>query len=193
MLKKTTLLITGFIFVTQLQAQDLGPNDASKEFPFGRPNSAAPNEIKDYEKLIGLCDCTTIRRNPDQSWGDTTSMVWEWKYILNGTAVQDISYKGDGSASSSIRQYNSDSTAWYVTFFSNNVVSPIQRTWKGGTEENGNIVLFLPQKAPNGMDGFSRLTFQNITDEGFEWRGEWIDSSDQFKMLFWSIDCKKRH
>lgn len=193
MLKKTTLLLLSLFLINTLQAQDLGPFGPAKKYPFGKVNPEAPKAVNDYEKLIGICDCTTVRRNPDQTWGDTTSMVWEWKYILNGTAVQDISYKGDGSASSSIRQYNSDSTTWYVTFFANNAANSVQRTWEGGTEENGDIVLFLPQKAPNGMDGFSRLTFQNITYDGFEWRGEWVDSSDQFKMLFWAIDCKKRN
>ena len=50
----------------------------------------------------------------------------------------------------------------------------------------------MPQKAPNGMDGFSRLTFYDINDDGFKWIGEWVDEAGQITYPFWKIDCTKR-
>ena len=31
--------------------------DASDKFPFGKANPKAPEQIKDYEAMIGECDC----------------------------------------------------------------------------------------------------------------------------------------
>jgi hypothetical protein len=63
--------------------------------------------------------------------------------------------------------------------------------WKGN-RENDEIILKMPQKAPNGMDGISRLTFFDITENGFSWRGEWIDQEETVIYPFWMIWCRKR-
>jgi len=57
--------------------------------PFGLPNPDAPKEITDFAPMIGICDCKSIARNPDGTWKDTLDMTWKFKYIMNGTAVQD--------------------------------------------------------------------------------------------------------
>jgi hypothetical protein len=80
--------------------------EPSSEFPFGRPNPEAPEQIKDFEPLIGECDCISVTRNADQSWADPVPMVWRFKYIMNGLAIQDETLKEDGTYSGSIRQFN---------------------------------------------------------------------------------------
>ena len=159
--------------------------------PYGSWNPDAPEELKDFESLIGTCDCKSVNRNQDGTWRDTVSMSWTFKYVMDGKAVMDETLKEDGGHTMSIRQYNADSSKWYVTFFASNSVSPSPSTWAGGKTDD-DIVLYLDQKAPNGMDGYSRLTFYNISKKGFKWKGEWVDRQETINFPFWLIDCTKR-
>lgn len=109
---------------------------------------------------------------------------------MNGTAVQDETLKEDGIHSGSIRQFDKDSLQWNVHYYSTNLSAPLS-VWKGDKKENGTIVLYQPQKAPNGADGFSRLTFYDISKDGFKWKGEWVDKTEKVVFPFWKIDCVK--
>ncbi len=180
-----------FLFPFYLIAQTNTTYEVSEEHPFGQLNPNAPSQVGDYAPLIGTCDCTSTLRNPDRTWGKSQKMEWTFKYILNGTAVQDESTKEDGSHSGSIRQYVADSSRWYVHWFSNTSPSTSLPTWEGNKKGN-DIVLYKEQKAPNGMDGFFRLSFKNISEEGFNWVGEWVDPSETVVFPTWKIDCVKR-
>lgn len=163
--------------------------EPSTENPFGLPNSKAPKEILDFAPLIGECNCKSQNRNPDQTWSDPVDMLWKFKYIMNGMAIQDETLKKDGKHSGSIRQFIADSTKWYVHYYSSAAPTPRLNTWEGGKNKDGDLVFYKEQKAPNGMDGFSRLTFSNINEKGFQWIGEWVDSSESVVFPFWKIDC----
>jgi len=165
--------------------------EASEAFPFGKPNPEAPKQITDYNLLIGECSCKSQSRNPDGSWSDPIDMIWRWKYIMNGKAVQDETIKEDGKNSGSIRQFIADSSKWYVHYYASALPTTSLRTWEGKKEENGNIVLFNEQKAPNGTDGFSRLTFYDMSKTGYKWIGEWIDKTGNTTYPFWKIECKR--
>ena len=162
---------------------------SSKDFPFGQPNPEAPNQITDYAPMIGSCSCTSTKRNQDGSWTDPEAMTWTWKYIMNGMAVQDETLKSDGSHSGSIRQYIADSSRWYVHWYSSKTPSTKFPTWEGNKQENGNIVLYREQAAPNGTEGFFRLTFYDISKTGYKWVGEWVDKSESVVFPTWKIDC----
>ncbi|WP_191860727.1 hypothetical protein [Hanstruepera ponticola] len=162
---------------------------SSKDFPFGQPNPEAPNQITDYAPMIGSCNCTSTKRNQDGSWTDPEAMTWTWKYIMNGMAVQDETLKSDGSHSGSIRQYIADSSRWYVHWYSSKTPSTKFPTWEGNKQENGNIVLYREQAAPNGTEGFFRLTFYDISKTGYKWVGEWVDKSESVVFPTWKIDC----
>lgn len=178
-----------FSLVTLAQEKNY---NASAENPYGLPNPKAPQQVKDYAPMIGKCNCKSTKRNPDQSWAEPVDMVWTFKYILNGTAVQDESFKSDGSHSGSIRQYRSDSAKWYVHWFSSTSPSTSLPTWEGNLNaEKDRMVLYRDQKAPNGMEGFSRLTFHNFSDQGFSWMSEWVDKSENFVFPTWKIECKR--
>jgi hypothetical protein len=43
----------------------------------------------------------------------------------------------------------------------------------------------------NGMEGEYRLTFHDITEQGFNWIGEWIDDARTITYPTWKITCKK--
>lgn len=165
--------------------------EPSADHPFGKINPEAPKQLSDFGPMIGLCDCLSERRNKDGTWAEPIKMTWKFKYIMNGMAVQDETHKADGVHSGSIRQFNLDSLQWYVHYYSSNSPTPKLSSWAGDKKED-KIVLSMPQKAPNGMDGFSRLTFYDISDNGFKWIGEWIDTTGQVTYPFWKIDCTKR-
>jgi uncharacterized protein (TIGR02246 family) len=164
---------------------------ASSSNPYGKLNPEAPREVADYAPLIGTCDCISTARNADGSWADPQNMTWKWSYIMNGTAVQDESIKEDGSHSGSIRQFIADSSKWYVHYYTNTKPLTVLPAWEGG-KRGDSIVLYREQKAPNGMDGFYRITFSKINELGFEWLGEWVDSAENIQYPTWRISCKKR-
>ncbi|WP_411895938.1 YybH family protein [Winogradskyella sp. A2] len=164
---------------------------ASDTHPFGLPNPNAPEQIKDFEPLIGKCNCKSTLRNQDGTWAETQDIIWEWKYIMNGMAVQDETIKPDGNNSGSIRQFIADSSKWYVHYYSTNFPTTTLPTWEGNKVSKDSIVLYKPQKAPNGMDGKYRISFYNMSDLGYSWIGEWVDTSEQIVYPTWKIDCKR--
>lgn len=159
--------------------------------PFGAYNPVAPPEVNDFEPMIGSSRCRSVRRRPDGTWPDSTDMVWEFRYIFDGQAVQDMTWKADGTHSSSIRQFNADSSKWVVTYYSVQTAPFAPSVWTGGRDGDA-IVLIRSQRAPNGMEGESRLTFYNIRETGFKWIGEWVSKDGSIVYPFWKISCVKR-
>ena len=179
-----------FIFIS-LIAQIDAPYEPSATQPYGVLNPEAPSETGDFAPMIGLCNCRSVSRNQDGTWADTLNMTWKFKYIMNGTAVQDEVWRENGLYAGSIRQFHQDSGVWIVSYFSNPGTSFTPGIWRGKKADN-QIVLYQDQKAPNGMDGDSRLTFYEMDGEGFKWKGEWVSKNGQFTYPFWMIECKKR-
>lgn len=166
--------------------------EASADHPFGLPNPEAPKELLDFAPMIGECDCKSQTRNQDQTWAAPVDMLWRFKYIMNGMGVQDETLKADGKHSGSIRQFIPDSTRWFVHYYSSGSPSTVLPVWEGNKTQEGKIILYRDQKAPNGMDGFFRLTFYDMTEKGFKWVGEWTDKAEKIVFPTWKIDCKKR-
>lgn len=166
--------------------------EPSVEHPFGMPNPNAPEQIKDFEPLIGECECTSTARGADQQWGEPTSMIWRFKYIMNGKAVQDETLKEDGIHSGSIRQFNPDSAKWYVHYYSTRGIPNTLPTWEGSKKEDGNIMLYRDSPSPNGDPGYYRITFYDISENGFNWIGEWVDKTESIQYPLWKITCEKR-
>jgi len=117
-------------------------------------------------------------------------MTWEFKYIMNGMAIQDQTLKEDGISSGSIRQYNADSSSWYVHYYTSAVASPTLRAWKGG-KKGDEMILYNSQKSPSGIEGYYKIRFFNITDKGFSWLGMWVNKDESIKFPTWKIECKK--
>ena len=151
--------------------------------------STVSKALKDYQDLIGICNCKSVSRNPDGSWAKPVSMTWQWKYIMNGLAVQDETLKLDGNHSGSIRQYDSIKKQWNVHYYTSKSIAKTLSVWNGNKKDDGRIILYKPQKAPNGVDGFARLTFYDISQKGYKWIGEWVDSSEKVIFPFWKIEC----
>lgn len=186
---KTMLFALTVCLSLSIQAQY--SYEPSEEYPFGRPHPNSPSQLLDYAPLIGECDCQSTKRNPDGSWAAEEQMTWRFKYIMNGTAIQDETLKENGSHSGSIRQFIADSSKWYVHYYSNSGPSTILPAWEG-KKRGDSIVLYRDQKAPNGMDGSFRLSFKNISEAGFDWIGEWVDKTEQIVYPTWKIFCRKK-
>lgn len=172
-------------------SQDRYQYEPSDAHPFGRLNPEAPPQTADFAPLIGECNCKSVNRKADGTWSpDSVDMIWRFKYFMNGTAVQDETLKADGRHSSSIRQYSADSARWYVTYFSSSTASPSPPVWSGN-KKGDDIVLYRPQPSPNGRDGYYRLTFTDISESGYNWRGEWVSTDETIVFPTWLIFCKR--
>lgn len=161
----------------------------SKENPYGKYNPKAATEIQDYKDLIGLCKCTLETRNPDGSWQKSLKLSWKWKYVLNGTALQDETLKEDGKISGNIRQYDTIVKQWNVNYYSSEKIPPQLAVWKSNKSTEGRIILYTNQNAPNGAEGFSKVTFFEISDKGYKSIGEWTDLSEKTLYTTWKITC----
>lgn len=166
---------------------------ASANNPYGKLNPEAPKELADYAPLIGKSECNSFSKQQDGTWADPVKMYWVFKYIMNGTAVQDETLKMDNSHSGSIRQFNADSSKWYVHYFASQAPTARLSAWEGegGRKMGEEIVLYMPQKAPNGMDGFYKIRFHDISEASFNWVGAWTSVTENFKHETWKIECKK--
>lgn len=194
-MKKYFLLSSFVLLISFSNAQvnqsgyEYAPNAV---YPFGQMNPDAPQELADYAPLIGLCDCQSISRIDQNTWADTVDMTWTYRYILNGMGVQDETLKSDGKNGGSIRQFNADSARWYVHYYSTTGPTDKTRTWEGNKNEEGDIVLYRDSPAPSGTPGNYRITFSNISEEGFNWVGAWTNKDESIVYPTWRIFCKKR-
>lgn len=185
------LLLLYFFLPILLHGQNSYNYEPSPDHPYGLPNPEAPKELLDFAPLIGECQCKSLARIDQNTWADTVDMTWRFKYIMNGMAVQDETLKADGKHSGSIRQFIPDSSSWYVHYYSSAGPTAKLPSWEGGKTDNGNIVLYKDQSAPNGTPGNYKITFSNMDGNGFHWLGEWVNKTETFSYPNWKIYCTK--
>lgn len=184
------LILTCFCLCAQVSPGAM-QYEPSQAHPFGQLNPEAPSQVGDFAPMIGKCTCRSLSRNPDGTWADTVDMVWQFKYVLNGTAVQDEVWR-DGNYASSIRQYQADSAQWVVSYYSYPIVAYNPGVWHGAKQNDGTIVLKQSQVAPNGMQGHSVLTFYGMSDQGFNWKGAWVKDDETITYPFRMIWCHRQ-
>lgn len=185
---KTTIIISFVLYASICFGQY--KYDVSETHPFGQPNPDAPEQINDFKPMIGSCNCNSTTRKQDGSWNEPEAIIWNWKYIMNGTAVQDETLKPDGAHSGSIRQFIKDSSRWYVHWYSSKTPTTKLPIWEGNKKDD-KIILYKEQKAPNGADGYFRLTFYDMSKSGYKWIGEWVDTTEKITYPTWKIDCTR--
>ena len=186
-----TLLVMGVVVLSVSTAYAQYDFEPTSTHPFGQINPEAPPQLADFDPLIGESKCESVTRAADQSWNPPHDMIWRFKYIMNGMAVQDEVLRTAAPNAGSIRQFNPDSSAWYVHYYSSGAAAATLPSWEGGRNENGDIILYREQKAPNGTDGFYKINFTEISEDGFEWLGEWVSTDESFSFPTWKISCKK--
>ncbi|WP_250432910.1 hypothetical protein [Hanstruepera flava] len=187
---KNSILFLALIFsISSISAQY--EYAVSNEHPYGLPNPEAPKQIKDFEPMIGLCNCKSTVRKQDGSWAEPIDMTWRFKYIMNGMAIQDETLKSDGIHSGSIRQFNADSSKWYVYYYTVRSIPKSLTAWEGN-KKGDKIILTKEQAAPNGMEGYYRLTFYDMSNSGYKWIGEWVDKAGTIVYPTWKISCTRK-
>ncbi len=186
----TIILITGCFTLCSGQSNNY-QYEPGKNNPYGSINPEAPKELADFAPLIGDSQCKSVTRTSQGGWADTVIVRWRFKYILNGLAVQDETLKADGKHTTSIRQYDPEAKKWYVTFFSSSPPFASPRTWEGG-KVGDEIILYNEQTAPNGTEGFYKITFSDISNKNFNWLGEWVDKNEKFSYPTWYLFCVKK-
>ncbi|HNP20015.1 MAG TPA: hypothetical protein PKL31_16370 [Fulvivirga sp.] len=161
--------------------------EPSEEYPFGRLNPNASPEVAQFSFMIGICDCIDSIRNQDGGWFSFPS-IWQTKYFLNGTGIQD-NYFNSQNPTSSLRLYDPISKSWKVTY------AQLGRGYFVGTWEGGMVgdkmILTQEQTTSTGQKFISRLTFSGISNEGFDWISESV-FADGKTTPGWIIHCKKR-
>lgn len=182
-----TLLLT--ITITQAQSIRAKGNEyeANKQYPFGRPHPKAPTELKQFSFMIGHCNCEDSIRSPANNQWQKLKSTWDGKYIMNGTAIQDGG-TNERFNPMNIRVFDSKKKKWMVTYFSTPAYN--SGVWEGKKEGN-KMIMRKPTTAPNGMKGENRLTFYNISKQGFSWKGEFVSEDGSVVYAFWKIKCKK--
>ena len=168
----------------QMETQyDPGPGQ-----PFGKMNPQASPEVSEFSFLIGRNDCHEERRDPQTGqWQTPGKRIWDAAWYMNGHAVRDWG-STSGGQTANIRIFDPVDGRWKVSYFSSPTYS--NGIWQGGLQ-GADIVLTRPQKAPNGTDGESRLTFYEIADTSFRWKGEWVAEDGSVIYPFWRITCQK--
>ena len=63
--------------------------EPSPAYPYGRPNPAAPPELRQFDFMVGEFDCKEATRNADGSWNEFWA-IWNARYFLNGFGIQDV-------------------------------------------------------------------------------------------------------
>ena len=174
----------------QAQSQRAGAllYEPSAQYPFGRPNPAAPQELQQFAFMIGRNDCEEDKLNNATGEWESSRRSWDAYYYMNGFAIRDSARSG-ANHNGNIRIYDPAAQLWRVTFFSTPGFS--SGVWSGGMEGD-RLLLSVPQKAPGtDIDGISRLTFSNISPRGFVWTGEWVSADGEVVFPFWRISCVK--
>ncbi len=162
---------------------DFDPSDTSM---FGKVNPAAPKQTEQFDFMVGTFVCQDSLL-VNGAW-KVSNAIWEARYTLNGFAVEDV-YRNDNYAGMSIRFFNTRKQKWDVYFFG----MPGEHTglWEG-THTEGKMVMKQKRKGPNGENLESRLTFYNITEQGFDWMGELRNLDNNSTTINWKIKAKRR-
>ncbi len=159
--------------------------DPSKFDKYGKLNPAAPKASSQFSFMIGQFRCQdSLLVNGE--W-KTSIATWETHYILNGYGIRDV-YRNENYAGESIRIYNTSKNKWEVYFFG----MPGEHTglWEG--EKIGNkMVMKQNRTGPNGEHLQSRLTFYDIKDHAFRWKGEVWNLDENTAIVNWKIDANR--
>ena len=160
--------------------------DPSPAYPFGRPNPGASAELLEFDFFVGAFDCFD-RISIGNGQFRETQAIWNGAYFLNGYGIQD-QYWANGLMTSNIRMYDARDGLWKVTFFSAPNYST--GTWVGG-KEGDDMVLRRETELPDGRIRVGRLTFHDISDNGFEWKAETV-MDGEVTATNWTSSCKRR-
>lgn len=134
-------------------------------------HSGEPVSARSLEPLIGTWHCTVETSSEDGS-PSAGRAVWEFRWILGGTAVMDRwrSWHEDGSELVAVGVRTVDPATGRCT--ARWLPEGVGLSWReyNGAFHDDELVLEGDGQSPSGEEGRVRITFSDISLESFEWR-----------------------
>ena len=160
--------------------------DASEKNKFGKLNPDAPEQTKQFNFMVGEFNCDdSMLVNGEWVYSKAT---WNSKYILNGYAVEDT-YRNETYAGMSNRYFNTKKNKWDVYFFG--MPGEHFGLWEG--EKVGDKMIMRQKRKGQGNKDFeSILTFYDITDSSFKWKGGIKNIEKDTLIINWKISAKRK-
>jgi hypothetical protein len=176
-----------FLFLVMLAGQGFAQTVIPQGFEpdaknaFGKLNPDAPAETAHFGFMIGEFACEDAFLNSQDGKWLKFPAIWSAKYFLNGHGILD-QYWSPTFSTSNIRIYDVKEKKWNVTFFRmpGYAAAPV---WIG--EKEGAKMVMRQGDDTKG----TRLTFSDITKDGFNWVGE--SMAEGKASLFWTSKCKR--
>lgn len=142
---------------------------------YGKPNPEAPQELSQFAFLIGQWRCDHKTKRQDGTY-ETLQATWIGRYILDGYVIAD-EYRLTGPAGELVlfgqnyRSYSTAKKAWILKWH-----EVLTSTWLdlgpeelGGVRVNDTSITYTAQFQPKLLH---RMTYFNISEDHFTWRGE---------------------
>ena len=139
-------------------------------------NPDAPAEVQQFGQLVGSWQCKGENLQPDGTWqASPGTSVWDWYYVLDGYAVQDVwrphtSGNPNAAQGTNLRTYDPETGIWDVVWTTQNVPA-IEKYRAAYRNDEIHIVAERPsnQFFPSHL---MHITFHNIDEDHFDWRYE---------------------
>lgn len=147
----------------------------------GMPHAAAPPELDQLGRLVGVWQAAVEMRRQDGQWAPAGEAVWVWKYALGGFATQDLwlhpkdhlppylTALGRSYQLTGLRVYDPNQKTWNVAWVANSLGRSGGADFGtlSGQAEGDDVVLL-----GSSPFGEQRITFTAITDRTFTWTSE---------------------
>jgi hypothetical protein len=149
--------------------------------------AATPPEAKQFDFWIGTWEAESVTTGPDgkQTIQKGTNTI---RKIMDGKVIHESfvmgSFKGE-----SWSVYNPKAKRWQQTWVDNSAgYIPLTGTW----DDSGKQMVLHTLTNPNHPDALNRMTFKNITKNGFDW--DWEASQDGGKtyQMSWHLKYTRK-
>jgi hypothetical protein len=158
-----------------------------------KPAKAAPPELAEFGRLVGVWKCIGERRDKDGTWVKSAEpSTWTWFYSLGGRAVQDIFEPavGGGAVGTNVRIYDPQARAWEIQWVTGalSYFERITARREGETMVLRGEVTRSAQVPPHAR----KITFFDIGPDAFEWKYEATrPKTDKGWQEFSRLHCKR--
>jgi len=120
----------------------------------------APEELKQFEFMVGEFARQERRRNTDGSWGEWQAGEWNARYFMNGFGIIDESVNYEtGVSTSNTRIFDPAEQRWKVTWFK----FPDYKSLTAQGTRTGNEMVLTPAGSEQ------RYVFSEITPDSYLW------------------------
>ena len=141
------------------------------------PNPDAPAAVQQFGQLVGQWSCAGENRAQYGSWTPNPAPArWNWYWVLDGYAVQDVWQPGTSAPNAplrvgtNVRLYDAKTQQWNIIWG-----TAAQSYWENITakwQADGRIVMHMERPKGTFNAHTARITFFNITDDTFDWHYE---------------------